>query len=91
MVDYYYAPAMDDATELVYEGPAHLVGALVQMLQEEGLQVSSCEPPMEYKGVNVPDTVEVTLIVAATNSAYGALGRVLVRFRTQWPGAKVHL
>jgi hypothetical protein len=75
--------------ELVYEGPPRGLAALVQGLEDEGLDVSY-DPPMEYRGAGMGQEVEVALIVSAAGTVAKVLvAKALEQLRSRWPGIKV--
>lgn len=74
----------DDTLHLTYQGPPALVGALAQMLREEGLQVDY-RPPMERKDLSIAQTV----VDLAVQGAPVLVAAVVGRFSARFGGTKV--
>lgn len=76
--------------ELQYEGPPALVGALAQMLREDGMQVSY-EPPMEQRDAALVIAI-VTLVVQVTGAddrMKAAIDRFVERFKRAEPKVSI--
>jgi hypothetical protein len=73
---------------VTYHGSPPFVGALAQMLREEGLDVEDYEAPMEGRSVGVGEAVAIGLVV---NGTYDALKIAVKKFREHWPKARVEI
>jgi hypothetical protein len=78
------------ADQVEYEGPARLVSALAQMIEEEGL-TASYRPPIETRSVGADMHTVLINVVSTGTTAAGtiALDRALARFRRRFPDVKV--
>jgi len=77
----------DDVTRTIrYTGSAARAGALVQMLERQGVHVE-WEPPREERGVG-GDFMAVGLGIAASGS-YDLLKAAVEQFRARFPRAEV--
>jgi hypothetical protein len=80
---------MDDATKrITYYGDAARVGALVQMLERQGVQVD-WSPPHEERGL-ASDINEVIVNLVSTGSAL-AIAAGVKQFRQRFPRHKIEV
>lgn len=81
---------MTATIELEYQGPPALVGALAQMLADEGLRVTYT-PPVEEPGLGgVLQEVVVGVVVTTTSAALQVgVTAAIERFRARFPEARV--
>jgi hypothetical protein len=73
-----------------YEGGAAIVGALAQMLREEGVEVTY-EPPDEWRSPTIPTVVAAVVVNMIANGAYDAIKAGIRRFRGLFPRSSVEI
>ena len=80
---------MDDVTKTItYYGDAARVGALVQMLEQQGVRVE-WSPPREERGL-ASDINEVVVNLVSTGSAL-AIAAAVKQFRQRFPRHKIEV
>lgn len=75
---------MAEQLDVRYTGDARLVGALAQMLQDEGLEVEY-DPPFEKKSMEV-DIVALVLAVSGHPDIRRLVSAAVARFKERFPG-----
>jgi hypothetical protein len=72
-----------DHANIRFRGPASLVGALAQMLEEQGLTVQY-EPPFERKALGV-DIAALVLAVTGHPDIRRAMAAGIAKFKERFP------
>jgi hypothetical protein len=80
--------SVDVTRKITYHGDTARVGALVQMLEQQGVQVD-WTPPQEHRGLGA-DVNEVIVNLVSTGSVV-AIAAAVKQFRARFPRHKIEV